>query len=107
MLALLANSTNAERPGWTPSEAVIDPAFDEVFRAAPGRILIGTFASLISRIQQAARAAERHDRVLSLVGTSMVDNVRIARQLGYLEIARRPTRPARRGPEDEAGDGSF
>jgi ribonuclease J len=86
VLALLADSTNSERPGWTPSEAVIDPAFDEVFRAAPGRILIGTFASLISRIQQAARAAERHDRVLSLVGTSMVDNVRIARQLGYLEL---------------------
>jgi ribonuclease J len=86
VLALLADSTNADRPGWTPSEAVIDPAFDDVFRAAPGRILIGTFASLISRIQQAARAAERHDRVLSLVGTSMVDNVRIARQLGYLEL---------------------
>jgi ribonuclease J len=86
VLALLADSTNADRPGWTPSEAVIDPAFDDVFRAAPGRILIGTFASLISRIQQAARAAERHDRVMSLVGTSMVDNVRIARQLGYLEL---------------------
>ena len=86
VLALMADSTNAERPGWTPSEAVIDPAFDDVFRAAPGRILIGTFASLISRIQQAARAAARHDRVLSLVGTSMVDNVRIARQLGYLTI---------------------
>ncbi|HSB89000.1 MAG TPA: ribonuclease J [Anaerolineales bacterium] len=86
VLALMADSTNAERPGWTPSEAVIDPAFDDVFRAAPGRILIGTFASLISRIQQAARAAARHDRVLSLVGTSMVDNVRIARQLGYLTV---------------------
>src|SRR3989304_3350254 len=53
VLALMADSTNAERPGWTPSEAVIDPAFDAVFRQAPGRILIGTFASLISRIQQA------------------------------------------------------
>ncbi len=85
VLALMADSTNAERPGWTPSEAVIDAAFDDVFRQAPGRILIGTFASLISRIQQAARAAAAHDRVLALVGTSMVDNVRIARQLGYLE----------------------
>jgi ribonuclease J len=85
VLALLADSTNAERPGWTPSEAVIDAAFDDVFREAPGRILIGTFASLISRIQQAARAAANHGRVLSLVGTSMIDNVRIARQLGYLE----------------------
>ncbi|HET7011530.1 MAG TPA: ribonuclease J [Anaerolineales bacterium] len=86
VLALLADSTNAERPGWTPSEAVIDPAFDEVFLQAKGRILIGTFASLISRIQQAARAADRHGRVLSLVGTSMIDNVRIARQLGYLTV---------------------
>jgi ribonuclease J len=60
-------------------------AFDDVFRQASGRILIGTFASLISRIQLAARAAAAHDRVLALVGTSMVDNVRIARQLGYLE----------------------
>ncbi len=86
VLALLADSTNAERPGWTPSEAVIDPAFDSVFAQAPGRILIGTFASLISRIQQVARAAAAHDRVMALVGTSMVDNVRIARQLGYLEV---------------------
>lgn len=86
VLALLADSTNAERPGWTPSEAVIDPAFDTVFSQAPGRILIGTFASLISRIQQVARAAAAHDRVMALVGTSMVDNVRIARQLGYLEV---------------------
>jgi ribonuclease J len=85
VLALLADSTNAERPGWTPSETVIDAAFDDVFRAARGRILIGTFASLISRIQQAARAAAAHNRVMSLVGTSMIDNVRIARQLGYLE----------------------
>jgi ribonuclease J len=86
VLALLADSTNAERPGWTPSEAVIDPAFDVVFRQAPGRILIGTFASLISRIQQVARAADRHGRVMALVGTSMIDNVRIARQLGYMTI---------------------
>jgi ribonuclease J len=44
VLALMSDSTNAERPGWTPSEAVIDPAFDDVFRQAKGRILIGTFA---------------------------------------------------------------
>jgi ribonuclease J len=85
VLALLSDSTNAERPGWTPSETVIDAAFDDVFRAAQGRVLIGTFASLISRIQQAARAAAAHNRVLAMVGTSMVDNVRIARQLGYLD----------------------
>src|SRR5574341_1173828 len=60
VLALLSDSTNADKAGWTPSEAVIDPAFDQVFREAPGRILIATFASLISRIQQVANAAFRH-----------------------------------------------
>jgi ribonuclease J len=86
VLALLSDSTNAERPGWTPSEAVIDPALDSVFAKAKGRVLVATFASLISRMAQVARAAERHSRVMALVGTSMVENARIARQLGYLEI---------------------
>ncbi len=49
---LLSDSTNAERPGWTPSEAVIGPAFDKVFAEAKGRIIIATFASLISRVQR-------------------------------------------------------
>jgi len=86
VLALLSDSTNADHAGWTPSEAVIDPAFDEVFRTASGRILIGTFASLISRIQQVANAAERNGRKMALVGTSMVENARMAQKLGYLEI---------------------
>jgi ribonuclease J len=86
VLALMSDSTNADRSGWTPSEAVIDPAFDAVFRSAPGRILIGTFASLISRIQQVANAAVRNGRRMALVGTSMVENARIAQKLGYLEI---------------------
>lgn len=86
VLALLADSTNAERPGWTPSEAVIGPALDAVFARAKGRILVATFASLISRVAQVAQAAERHGRVMALVGTSMVENVRIARSLGYLEM---------------------
>ncbi len=86
VLALLADSTNAERPGWTPSEAVIGPALDAVFAEAKGRILVATFASLISRIAQVAGAAQRHGRVMALVGTSMVENVRIARSLGYLDI---------------------
>jgi len=89
ILALLADSTNADEPGWTPSEAVIDPAFDQVFREAEGRILIGSFASLISRMQQAANASIRHDRVMAFVGTSMVENAKIARKLGYLKVPRR------------------
>jgi ribonuclease J len=84
---LLSDSTNAERPGWTPSEMVIGPAFDKVFGEAKGRVIIATFASLISRIQQVADAAARHGRKMALAGPSMLDNVKIARKLGYLEIA--------------------
>ncbi|MBN2386714.1 MAG: ribonuclease J [Anaerolineales bacterium] len=83
---LLADSTNSERPGWTQSESVIGPALDEVFRTAPGRIIVATFASLIARMQQVADAAIRHGRRMVFVGTSMVDNAKIARKMGYLEI---------------------
>jgi ribonuclease J len=83
---LLGDSTNSERPGWTPSERVIGPALDEVFRTAPGRIIIATFASLIARMQQVADAAMRHDRKLAFVGMSMVDNAKIAQKMGYLKI---------------------
>jgi ribonuclease J len=83
---LLSDSTNAERPGWTPSEKVIGPALDTVFEEAPARIIVATFASLISRIQQVADAAGKHGRRMALAGTSMIDNVKIARKLGYLDI---------------------
>ncbi len=83
---LLADSTNSERPGWTQSERVIAPAFDEVFRTAPGRIIIATFASLIARMQQVADAAIRHGRKMAFVGMSMVDNAKIARTMGYLKV---------------------
>jgi len=86
VLALLSDSTNAERSGWTPSEKVIDSAFDDIFRNAGGRIIIASFASLISRIQQVADAATRYGRKMAIVGTSMVDNAKIARKLGYLQI---------------------
>lgn len=85
VLALLSDSTNATRPGWTPSEAVIDGAFDQVFREAPGRIIVATFASLISRIQQVVNACARHKRKMALVGTSMIENAKMAQKLGYLE----------------------
>jgi ribonuclease J len=83
---LLADSTNADKRGWTPSERVIDPAFDQVFREAKGRIIIASFASLISRMQQVATAAERHNRKLSFVGASMTENYKMARKLGYIDI---------------------
>src|SRR5512143_655198 len=84
---LLSDSTNAERPGWTPSEMVIGPAFDKVMNDAAGRVIIATFASLISRIQQVADAAARHGRKMALAGPSMLDNVKIARKLGYLDLS--------------------
>jgi ribonuclease J len=83
---LLSDSTNAERPGWTPSEKVIGPALDNVFANAPGRVIVASFASLISRMQQVADAAVKHKRKLAFAGVSMVDNAKIARNLGYLEI---------------------
>ena len=86
VLALLADSTNADKPGWTPSERVIDPAFDAVFREAPGRIIVASFASLISRMQQVANAADKHNRKMAFVGTSMVENAKIAKKLGYLDL---------------------
>ena len=86
VLALLSDSTNAERPGWTPSERVIDAALAPVFTNAPGRIIVVTFASLISRIQQVANAAEKFGRRMAFAGPSMVDNVKIAKKLGYLDL---------------------
>jgi ribonuclease J len=86
VLVLLADSTNSDKPGWTPSEAVVDDAFDEVFRDAPGRIIVASFASLISRIQQVINAAARNGRQVTIVGRTMVDNARIAQELGYLDF---------------------
>lgn len=86
VLALLGDSTNADKPGWTSSEQVIDPAFDQVFNSAEGRIIMASFASLISRMQQVANATARHGRKLAFAGRSMVDNSKMARKLGYLDI---------------------
>lgn len=86
VLALMADSTNADKSGWTPSERVIDPALDQVFRTARGRVIVATFASVISRMQQVANAAANHKRKMAFVGTSMNENARMARKLGYLDM---------------------
>ncbi|MBN1230433.1 MAG: ribonuclease J [Anaerolineales bacterium] len=85
VLALLADSTNADEPGWTPSERVIDPAFEKVFKEAKGRVIVATFASLISRMEQVMNAAEQSGRKLAFVGHSMQENAKMAQELGYLE----------------------
>ena len=86
VLLLLADSTNADRPGWTPSESTVVAAFDDVFEQARGRIMIATFASHLQRIQQVAACAKRHDRRLAIAGYSMNANVRMARQMGILQL---------------------
>jgi ribonuclease J len=65
---------------------VIDQALDQVFTDAKGRIILASFASLVSRMQQVVNAAVRHNRRLAFVGTSMIDNAKMARKLGYLDI---------------------
>ena len=86
VLALFADSTNADKLGWTPSEKMVDSALDDVFSKAPGRILIASFASLISRMQQVANAAHRYGKKLAFVGLSMTENAKMAQKLGYLDI---------------------
>ncbi len=86
VLALLSDSTNADQPGNTPSEAVLNDAFVQVMRGAPGRVIVATFASLISRIQQVVDVAAQMGRKIALAGKTMVENAKIARELGYLRI---------------------
>jgi ribonuclease J len=86
VLVLLSDSTNADQPGSTPSEAVLDDAFHQIMREAPGRVIIATFASLISRVQQVVNVAQRHNRKIAIAGRSMIENTRMARELGYLNI---------------------
>jgi len=87
VLALLSDSTNVEREGFTLSERSVGEAFDEIFPTCQGRIIVAAFSSSIHRVQQVADAAIRCGRKVLLNGRSMVANVRIARQLGYLHIA--------------------
>ena len=83
---LLADSTNSDKAGWTESESVIDGALDRVFRQAKGRIMVATFASLISRVQQVVNAARRHKRKVCITGYTMSEYAKIARKLGYLQV---------------------
>jgi ribonuclease J len=86
VLALMADSTNAERPGFTRSEREIEPEFEHIFRDAEGRIIVATFASLISRVQQVVNVCEIYGRKLAIAGTSMSENVKMAQRMGYLTI---------------------
>jgi ribonuclease J len=86
VLALLGDSTNAEAPGSTASEATVSQAFHQIFAEAEGRVIVASFASHIHRVQQAITIAHMHGRKFALSGRSMVKNANIARNLGYLKV---------------------
>lgn len=88
VLLLLADSTNAEREGTTPSESSLDEMLDRTLANAKGRVLITTFASNLGRVQQVINSARRHGRRVGAIGRSMVNNVNIAMELGYLDVTR-------------------
>ena len=84
VLLLMSDSTYSELPGYTPSERVVGEALERVIADAPGRVIVTTFSSLVSRIQQIIDAAAKHDRRVFIIGRSMSDNVKMALELGYL-----------------------
>lgn len=84
--ALFSDSTNVDRPGYTPTEAIIGDAFDKVFSEAKGRIIIAQFASNVNRVQQVIDSCKKFHRKLALSGRSMNTYINIAMKLGYLKV---------------------
>ena len=86
VLAYFGDSTNSERPGYVPSERIVGDTLNEVFERSKGRIIVASFASHIHRVSQVVEAAKKHDRLVGVTGRSMIRNVQIARELGYLDL---------------------
>ena len=87
VLLLMSDSTNADTEGFTPSEQAINGTLEDIMAAAPGRVILATFASNISRIQQVINVARLNGRRVGVIGRSMVNNVRMAINLGFLDVA--------------------
>ena len=85
VLLLLSDSTYSELPGYTPSERLVGETLDRVMAQAPGRVIVTTFSSLVSRIQQVIDAAAKHQRRVFIIGRSMTDIVKMTLELGYLK----------------------
>lgn len=85
VLCLISDSTNAEVPGFTPSEQSVYPNLDRIFREAPGRLLVTTFASSVHRVNIILQLAQKHGRVVSVQGRSMLNVIAQARKLGYIQ----------------------
>ena len=88
VLAYFGDSTNSERPGYVPSESIVGETLNEVFEKAEGRIIVASFASHLHRVSQVVEAAKNHNRLVGVTGRSMIRNVQIARDLGYLDLPR-------------------
>ncbi len=99
VICLLSDSTRAESPGYTPSEATVGEAFREIMEPLSGRVIVATFASNIARIQQVLDAAATFNRKVAVIGRSMEQNFRIAADLGYLTYG-----PDQMVPKDRIGD---
>ena len=86
VLVMLADSTHADRPGYTPSEKVVGQEIDRILSQAPGRVIVTTFASNVHRIQEVMTAADRRGRKVGVIGRSMLNTIDVASRLGYLNI---------------------
>ncbi len=86
VLVMLSDSTNVERPGFTPSEKLVGQTFEDMFRLAKERIIVATFASNVHRVQQVINAAYRYNRKVAVLGRSMVNVVSVAQDAGYLSV---------------------
>lgn len=104
ILALMADSTNVERPGYTMSEASVGATFDDLFRHAEGRLIVASFASNIHRVQQIINSAILYNRKIAFAGRSMVNVSEVGMELGYLKVEREAIidiRDIDRYPENE------
>ncbi len=86
VLALLADSTNVERPGYTKSERCVGASFDALFRGCESRIIVTTFASNVDRLQQIISVADKYGRKVAITGRSMENAIRVSSELGYMDI---------------------
>jgi len=86
VLLLLSDCVRVEQPGWTPSEAGVRQALEQLIAAAPGRVLVTTFASNIGRLREVVRSAHKLGRKSAVVGRSMEENLRVARELGFMDV---------------------
>ncbi len=86
VLALLADSTNVERPGYTKSERCVGASFDALFRGCESRIIVTTFASNVDRLQQIISVADKYGRKVAITGRSMENAIKVSSELGYMDI---------------------